>query len=158
VSFFKILFFLIILGFQCFALEIPVTIQSVKDGDTLSVMYYELPLTVRMEHIDAPEKKQLRGPEAAAALRALTVGKTATLNFETQDRYGRYVGIIMINGKNINAEMVRLGWAWWYHSYSDDGHYQQLEATARKGRLGVWADKAPTAPWDWRRNKVKVLD
>jgi endonuclease YncB( thermonuclease family) len=49
---------------------------------------------------------------------------------------------------------VRLGLAWVYVRYAKDQSLYQLEAGAREQRRGLWADKAPVAPWDWRR-KIK---
>ena len=39
-------------------LTLKVKVIGVKDGDTVEVLYYQLPMVVRLEHIDAPEKKQ----------------------------------------------------------------------------------------------------
>ena len=42
-------------------LVVKVRIIGVKDGDTVEDLYYQLPFTVRVEHIDAPEKKHAVG-------------------------------------------------------------------------------------------------
>jgi hypothetical protein len=34
-------------------------------------------------------------------------------------------------------------------------HYANAENQARAERLGLWADKNPTAPWQWRRERRK---
>ena len=42
-------------------LVLKVKVIGVKDGDTIEVLYYQLPIVIRLEHIDAPEKKQAFG-------------------------------------------------------------------------------------------------
>jgi hypothetical protein len=32
--------------------------------------------------------------------------------------------------------------------------YDQAEARARQGKLGLWVDPSPTPPWDFRRGKT----
>jgi endonuclease YncB( thermonuclease family) len=48
---------------------------------------------------------------------------------------------------------VQDGWAWWYERYAPDDH--QLAAAqrdAKAARRGLWQDKNPIPPWEWRRN------
>ncbi|WP_422927028.1 thermonuclease family protein [Singulisphaera sp. PoT] len=52
---------------------------------------------------------------------------------------------------------MRGGWAWWYDAYAKfDGELKRLEDEARAARRGLWADKAPTPPWDWRKGGAAV--
>ncbi|SHJ81533.1 nuclease homologue [Arenibacter nanhaiticus] len=67
------------------------------------------------------------------------------------DRNGRLIGEIFdADGININKEMVRLGMAWHFKKYSDDMSYDKLEIEARDSKIGLWKDKEPVAPWDFR--------
>ena len=50
-----------------------------------------------------------------------------------------------------NAEQVRRGMAWVYDRYVTDRSLYALQNDARAAHAGLWADKHPTAPWDWRR-------
>jgi hypothetical protein len=68
---------------------------------------------------------------------------------EDRDRYGRIVAIYQANGREINAELIRQGWALEYKQYSD-GRYANEEAEARKAKRGLWAGNF-VEPWDWRR-------
>ena len=72
---------------------------------------------------------------------------------KTTDKYGRTVGdVILPDGTNLNHEFVRAGFAWWYRQYaSGDRTLEALEAEARKAKRGLWADKSPIQPWEWRR-------
>ena len=58
--------------------------------------------------------------------------------------------MILPDGKELNRELVQAGLAWWYRKYSDDKSLGKLEADAKKNRRGLWSDKNPVAPWDWR--------
>ena len=41
--------------------------------------------------------------------------------------------------------------AWHYKQYSKDQELASAEVEARKKRLGLWAEKSPIAPWEWRK-------
>ena len=71
-----------------------------------------------------------------------------------KDRNKRLIAeIILKNGKNINKELVKNGLAWHFKKYSKDNSYDTLEKQARKLKLGLWKDKNPIAPWDWRKSR-----
>ncbi|WP_332018573.1 thermonuclease family protein, partial [Kaistella sp.] len=77
-----------------------------------------------------------------------------------KDRNGRWIGEIFYNNQNLNKELVRNGLAWHYKRYSKSANYADLETAARKKKVGLWRDKDPIAPWNWRkskRNKVQNL-
>ena len=69
------------------------------------------------------------------------------------DRYKREVGRIYIGGRFINDEMVRDGFAWRYVQYDKPGEFTSAENDAREKQRGLWVDKDPVPPWDWRRHK-----
>ncbi len=124
------------------------------DGDTLEVLYGELPVKLRLEHIDCPEKrgKQPFGNAAKQALSDLCFGQTVKIEWSSKDRNGRYISVVFNeNGLNINKEMVRIGMAWHFKRYSKDSSYAELENEARKNKVGLWKDPNPIAPWDWRK-------
>ena len=68
------------------------------------------------------------------------------------DRYGRTVGRVRVDGRDVNAEMVRLGAVRVYRQYSRDPQMLVLEDAARAARRGLWAlpevERIP--PWEWR--------
>ena len=73
----------------------------------------------------------------------------------TVDRYGRIVGRVYVDGLDVNAVLVRGGYAWVYRKYSDDAELYDMEAGARKYRRGLWAHLNPIPPWEWRRGRRK---
>ena len=61
----------------------------------------------------------------------------------------------LADGRNVNRELVRLGWAWWFPKYSTDVTLGSLEADACAAGRGLWADADPMPPWQWRLAKVR---
>lgn len=137
-------------------LILKVKVIGIKDGDTVEVLYYQLPMVIRLEHIDAPEKKQSFGTVAKQKLSDLCFGKNVTIVSKGKkgnyDGRGRMIAEILVNEKtNANKEMVKAGLAWHYKKYSKSEVYAQLENVAKKNRVGLWADKNPVAPWNFRK-------
>ncbi len=59
--------------------------------------------------------------------------------------------MILPDGRVLNRELVRAGFAWWYRRYApDDEMLAQLEQEAREAQRGLWADAEPVPPWEWR--------
>jgi len=56
------------------------------------------------------------------------------------------------DGRSLNRELVRAGFAWWYRRYApDDETLEQLEREARGAKRGLWVDPDAVPPWEWRR-------
>lgn len=130
---------------------------GIKDGDTVEILMDGKPQTVRLSNIDCPEKKQPFGNNAKQFASDLCFGKKVKLSTGwKKDRNKRLLAeIILSNGKNLNKELVKNGFAWHYKKYSKDNSYDDLEKYARKLKLGLWIDKSPTAPWEWRKSRKK---
>ncbi len=132
--------------------EFEAKVIRIVDGDTLEVLYGELPVMIRLQHIDCPEKKQAFGTKAKQTLSDLCFGQNVKLEYESKDRNGRYICVIFNEkGINVNKEMIRLGMAWHFKKYSTDSEYAELETEARKNKVGLWQDPKPIPPWDWRK-------
>src|SRR5215475_3929319 len=142
-------------------------VVGVSDGDTITVLdASNQQHKIRLEGIDAPESNQDFGSRAKQSLSDLVFGKTVTVTSSKRDRYGRTLGKVTLDGKNINLEQMRLGFAWFDRlsaaielsredakwSREDFTAYEQAEAQARKERRGMWADGEQMSPWDYRRS------
>ncbi len=129
-------------------------IIRIVDGDTAELLYGELPIMLRLQHIDAPEKRgsQAFGNKAKTVLSELCFGQQVTILTEGDfDMGGRMIGeIINEVGLNVNKEMVRLGYAWHFKKYSSENSYDKLEKEARREKRGLWQEPNPVAPWDFR--------
>jgi micrococcal nuclease len=125
---------------------------GISDGDTLTVLHDRTPVKIRLDGIDAPESGQAFGSRAKQAASALAFGQVVTVQPKDHDRYGRLVAeVVLPDGRSLNQELVRHGWAWWFRRYApDNAALAALEGEARDARRGLWADAKPTAPWEWR--------
>lgn len=143
------------------------TVSRVFDADTVLVAPPEAVATiVRLEAVDAPEVAhperdkpgQPYGDEAAEFLRRLCLGKTVKVTVKEVDKYGRLIGWVELSdGRALQRELLREGWAWWNLFFSKDQALNDLENEAIKAGRGLWAGKAiggdkwPEAPWVFRR-------
>ena len=127
------------------------------DGDSLEISG----VRVRLHGIDAPEAKQSChdaqgrryrcGRDATSVLKQLAAGGVRCRMQHGTDRYGRKIGTCYAaDGVNINAQMVRLGYALAYRKYSRKYVPEEEEARARRRGLhrGAFVD-----PWAWRRGQ-----
>ncbi|MFD2247119.1 thermonuclease family protein [Pontibacter ruber] len=129
-------------------------VVGVKDGDTFELLRNGQTVTVRLFGVDTPEKNQAYGQRAKQFASDLAFGKSVRLIEHNKDRYGRTVGtIILPDGRNLNEELVREGYAWHYKAYSNDTRLANLEADARRFKRGLWQDPNPIPPWEFRKVK-----
>jgi len=115
-------------------------VTAVIDGDTIEVERGE---RVRYIGIDTPESDACYGPEATEANRELVEGKEVILirDVENRDRYGRLLRYVITDGRFVNAELVRLGYAY-PRSYGESLMFQQVLTLfgryARQEERGLW--------------------
>ncbi len=128
---------------------------AVADGDSLVLDG----MRVRLRGIDAPELAQICarggvsypcGREAKAALSRLVRVGVACDGSEI-DKYGRLLAYCRSGETDVNAAMVRSGWAVAY------GNYAAEETAARSGKTGLWAG-AFERPKDWRAAQGSVAE
>jgi endonuclease YncB( thermonuclease family) len=149
-------------------------VTHVFDGDSIIVKTdHERRVEVRLANIDAPEITKTKGrrrmvirqgqpfgEEARNALRTAIFRKRIRVDVLDVDQYGRIVGVVYRDGRNINLEMVERGYAWAYRSrlhrpYVSD--YIEAEREARARGYGLWRQANPHPPWEFRR-KMRAQD
>lgn len=137
------------------------TVVGIADGDTVTLLVDEAGTKrqqrVRLTDIDTPERAQPWGTRARQALADKVFRRQVQVASGGEDRYGRLLGRIYLDGRDINREMVREGHAWVYRRYSSDHALLQDEDAARVRRAGLWAlpDANRVPPWEWRRGARK---
>lgn len=134
------------------------TVIAVSDGDTVTVKDAAAQThKVRLAGIDAPESRQPYGQRARQSLIQMAAGQWVEVAYEKTDRYGRLVGKVQVNGLDTSLEQLRRGLAWHYKRYEgeqsqeDRQTYAQAEQQAKAEHLGLWRDRQPQAPWDYRK-------
>ena len=76
-----------------------------------------------------------------------------------KDRYGRLIGKVLLDDRDINLEMIKVGAAWHYKKYQADQLeadrilYSIQEQLAQKTKRGLWKKSDPLAPWQWRAKR-----
>ena len=127
-------------------------VVAIKDGDTYKIMCDGKERTIRLAHIDCPEKSQPFGKNAKQFASDLCFGKIAKVVSEGKtDRYKRLIAEVYVNEICVNKELVKNGFAWHFIKYSDNEEYEELEKQARQNVVGLWTEIEPIAPWEWRR-------
>ena len=134
---------------------------KVTDGDTIRIG----DTRIRLWGIDAPERRQTCqgrngdmyecGRDSAAVLTELTRGRQVECMEKDRDRYGRVVAVCRTEAGELNAAMVRRGWAVEYKQFSK-GRYNQEQAEAQREDLGIWSGRFEM-PWDWRAAEPLVV-
>ena len=101
---------------------------------------------VRLQGIDAPEKGQDYWRVSRQSLADRVFSQSVIIEYEKTDRYGRLVGRVLRDGRDINFEMLQGGAAWFYAKYARELpadrqlNYASAEALAREARQGLWRD------------------
>jgi hypothetical protein len=92
-----------------------------------------------------PETGQDFGARAKAAAAELAFGKVVTVRLLGTDRYRRSVALVVLpDGRLLNHELVRSGFAWWFRRYAPaDVALQRLEAETREAKRGLWSQPNP---------------
>lgn len=137
-------------------------VVGIADGDTLTLLdSTNTQHKIRLSGIDSPERGQPFGQVCKKSLSDLAYDRVAEVMSNKLDRYGRVVGKVLVDGQDVNLEQVRRGCGWHYKKYQneqmleDRRSYDAAEGSARANRVGVWADLAPTPPWEWRKARRK---
>ena len=149
--------------FLVFALVISTSVQStediygivvsIADGDTVTLKADDTTHKIRLAEIDTPERDQPYGLAATSALSDLLLGhKVKVKVVKKSDRYGRVIGRIFMEEKDVSAHMVEQGHAMVYRRYLTDKSLLVLEADAESKELGLWGlpKEDRVAPWVWR--------
>lgn len=148
----KQLLVLLLLGFTALqAQQLEGKVVKVSDGDTFTMIVNNEQIKIRLHGIDCPEKGQDFGNVATTFLSDMIAGKVVQVMKMDTDRYGRTIGMVFVDGKNGNEELLKAGLAWHYKYYDKNPNWARLEEEARVAKKGLWSMTDAVAPWEWRR-------
>jgi micrococcal nuclease len=129
-------------------------VVGVTDGDTIVVLTdNNNQIKIRLEGIDCPESNQDFGDRAKQATVSLCWKKQVLVRKTGVDKYGRSLAFVYVGDLCVNQELLRLGMAWHYKQYNNDPVLARLENDARTKKVGLWSQKKPMAPWDFRHKR-----
>ena len=127
---------------------------GVTDGDTIRVLAAgNEQIIIRLAEIDAPERSQPWGARSRQILSETVGGREVTIEKSDEDRWGRTVARIRVNGEDVNRQMVAAGAAWAFRRYLTDQSLIAVEEGAKRQGRGLWSMPAnqTVAPWEWRQ-------
>jgi endonuclease YncB( thermonuclease family) len=148
-------------GINSYSQEVVATLSGkvvdVADGDTITIVDRRKVMhLIRMVGIDAPEKFQEFGDKARQYLSDLVFGKTVRVEGTSYDRFGRLRGKVLLNGRDMNLELVIAGFAWHFtetaaeQSDRDRQVYESAELIARRSKFNIWSAAKPVPPWQYK--------
>ena len=88
--------FLLLAAPRAFADTLTGKVVKVADGDTVTILDNNTQHKIRLQGIDAPERKQPFGNASRKHLATLVAGQEITVKWENRDRYGRIVGFVIV--------------------------------------------------------------
>lgn len=138
-------------------------VVSVHDGDTITVLDEDKHQhRIRLAGIDAPELGQAFGRASREHLAGLVAGKQVSVEWQKHDKYRRVLGKVLVDGVDANLEQLRAGMAWHYRKYESEQSpaerksYDETERNARATGLGLWQDRRPQPPWEYRQKRRPI--
>lgn len=112
------------------------TAYEVVEGDTFKITEHQL---VRLSGIDAPETERCGSGEAKEALSKLVVGKPLYIRVVDTDPFHRLSSLVYTDGKLVNEELLKSGWAIYKDRNNlDMKELQKATEEARKSKRGVF--------------------
>lgn len=142
---------------------------GVIDGDTIDVLLTAelamkfgfpkrkspLPVRLRLDQVDTPERGQPWGKRAKEALSDLVFGKVVRFQVVDVDRYERAVAQVFLGDVWVNSWLIEQGHGWAYRRYAEQAALLcSLEDKARKAGRGLWSQPQNSwqPPWLWRKH------
>ena len=124
----------------------PCRVRRVIDGDTIDVECPGLRERVRLLRVDTPEREQPGYSAAKAALLGLIDGGNVYLDYEhsgelARGNHGRVLAYLFVGERNLNIELVRMGWTAFFDDFGPGrfaAEFEAAEREARRGRRGLW--------------------
>ena len=128
-------------------------VTYVPDGDTLKILRNREEIWIRLHGIDCPESDQAFGPAAQEFTHDFCFGREVEIVKQGTDGYDRVLADLKVDGVSLSESLLKAGLAWHLPLYDNDPSRKQLAAEARASATGLWSEKNPIPPVDWRKRK-----
>lgn len=127
----------------------------VIDGNTLEVLTDDKEtIKIMLKEADCPELSQEYGDEALQFTQKLVLKKKVEVEVMGKDRWGNKLAVVkMKNGKLLHEELLKEGLAW---APDKSSALEQMEASAKAAKTGLWVREDPTPPWIYRRKQTML--
>jgi endonuclease YncB( thermonuclease family) len=148
-------------------------VVSVVDRDTVYVLdAAKRQHKVRLGGIDAPERGQPFGKRSKDRMVQLVSGKDVEVVWYKEDRWGRLIGTVWVAPPECRVDpcpktldaglaLITSGLAWHFKRYAHEQseeerqRYAFAEDEARARKAGLWQERDPVPPWEWRNQKTR---
>ena len=125
-------------------------VVGVQDGDTVTCLDdLNQQRKIGLADIDAPEISQDYGKTAREALAGMVFGRTVEVVDGGPAATGAPTARLSVDGIDVSRQMVATGNAW-QDPASQERSLGTDQSQAKAAKLGLWADAAPTPPWQYR--------
>jgi len=154
ITFTILIIFTLSINISVYAKNKSVKYSSCVDGDTIKVVMDKEKVTVRLLAVDTPETKhpdkgvEPYGKEASEFTcnlikNASKIELEFDKNSDELDKYSRYLAWVFIDGKLLQEELIKKGYAktaYLYGNYKYTKDLKVLEENAKTNRLGIWSN------------------
>lgn len=132
-------------------------VKSVIDGNTLEIEDENREIQiVQLAGIDCPELSQEYGDHAKLFLENLALKKKVTFTITGKDRWGKQLGIVLINDRvDVRVEILKEGLAWTAERNALQ-EFETIKEDAKENAKGLWKQNNPTPPWVYRRQQTML--
>jgi micrococcal nuclease len=144
-------------------------VARITNGDTNKANKNDNKSTIRLACIDAPETSKKRNEpgqpfneKSIKHLASRVLNKSFEIKSYGNDRCGRILGVVFVDGKNVNLEMAKAGMPEVYRGRPllrfDNDPYWKTGLESCEAGLGMWSlGDRYVSPREWRKLQKECL-
>lgn len=152
----KIIITILTFIISLFSYGISGKVTKVSDGDSFFLKSGKKSYRIRMYGVDAPELHQKYGEFSKKALEDMILNKNVNIKVINEDKYGRKVGKVFVGNKEVNLELLKNGYVFFYEYYAkNEKEYRRAYEKALEEKRGLWKYNDVESPRDYRMENKK---
>jgi len=129
---------------------------KVDEGDAIVVWVNKKRLNVHLESVDAPDPGQPFADPSREWLHSQLFKKKVSVDVASYSDEKFLLGRVYLDDRDMSLELVRAGMAWYAKDRGTDREIAKAQRKARKDKVGLWTQKDPVPPWEYRKGKVSA--